>query len=162
MITYRSDSDRPITAASGGSPASTRSCSPVAKVVASRLSSPLASPSRTRLSTKASGRPSSSTATTATASVETSRRRCTVQPPSWLSVTTLKPESDPADRGDEARVVRVVPEFAAQPRDMHIEGLRGPPPFAVPDLPHDLLAGDHLARLGQQQREQVELLGGQL
>src|SRR5262249_33900966 len=60
------------------------------------------------------------------------------------SVAALEPEPDAADRGDVPRVMRVVTEFAAQPGNVHIEGFGGTPPFAVPYLAHDLLAGDYL------------------
>src|SRR6266849_6778520 len=78
------------------------------------------------------------------------------------SVAAFKAESDAPDRGDVPGAVRVVAELAAQPGDVHIERLGGRPPLRVPDLAHDLLAGDHLARVAQQDPEQVEFLGGQV
>src|SRR5271166_941059 len=116
--------------------------------------------------------PSASTAATATASMEISSCRritpapgCQSLPPYDLSrclVAALEPEADTADRGNELGIVRVVPQLAAQPRHVHVEGLGRAPPFGVPDLPHYLLAGDHLACLGHHQGQQVELLRGQL
>ena len=45
---------------------------------------------------------------------------------------------------------------------MHVQGLGGPEPHRLPDLTHQLLAGDDLALLAHQDSQQVELLGGQL
>src|SRR5271165_3405463 len=116
--------------------------------------------------------PSARTATTATASIEISSCRritaapgCQSLPLSDLSrclVAALESEADTADRGDVLRVVRVVPELATQPGHVHVEGLCRAPPLGVPDLPHDLLAGDDLASLGHHEGQQVELLRGQL
>src|ERR1700677_4292970 len=78
------------------------------------------------------------------------------------SVATFETEADAADGGDVTRAVRVVAELATQPGDVHVERLGGRPPFRVPHLAHDLLAGDHLARLSQQDAEQVEFLGGEV
>src|SRR5215469_1995570 len=180
IVTYRSRHSLANPLMSGGSPSSKRSCRPVASAAASCFSWALASLLFRPATTKPSGTPSSSTAATATARVDTSRRRCTAQPPRppsarpvraadprlsamvLPSVTALEPEADPPDRGDEARAVRVVPQLAAQPGHVHVQGLRRPPPLAVPHLAHDLLTGDHLPGLGHQQREQIELLGGEV
>src|SRR5580704_9624605 len=78
------------------------------------------------------------------------------------SVAAFKAEPDAADRGDVPGAVRVVAELAAQPGNVHVERLGRRPPLGVPDLAHDLLAGDHLARLAQQDPQQVEFLGGQV
>src|SRR5262245_58284270 len=82
--------------------------------------------------------------------------------PSPRSLSALEPESDAADSGDEMRVVGVVTELAAEPGHVHVQRLGRPPPLAVPDLPHDLIPGDHLARLGHQQMQQVEFLRRQV
>src|SRR6266487_5196355 len=81
--------------------------------------------------------------------------------PGW-SVAALKAEPDAPDRGDVPGAVRVVAELAAQPGNVHVERLGRGPPLRVPDLAHDLLPGDHLARVAQQDPEQVEFLGGQV
>jgi hypothetical protein len=59
-------------------------------------------------------------------------------------------------------VVRVIAQLAAQPGDVHVQRLRRRPPFRVPDLAHDLLAGHHFSRVAQQYPEEVELLGGEV
>src|SRR5690349_21515571 len=110
--------------------------------------------------TNANGRPNSRTAITATASVENSSR-LRIENRRQL-VAPLEAEPDATHGGDIAGVLGVVPQLAPQPGDMHVEGLGGPPPLAVPDLPHDLLPRDHLARLVDQHRQQVELLGGEV
>lgn len=45
---------------------------------------------------------------------------------------------------------------------MHVQGLRGRPPGGVPDLAHQLVAGDDPARVPDQDPQQVELLRGEL
>jgi hypothetical protein len=59
-------------------------------------------------------------------------------------------------------VVRIVAQLAAQPGDVHVQRLGGRPPLRVPDLAHDLLAGDDLPRVPQQDPQQVEFLGGEV
>src|SRR3984893_15010696 len=173
MLTERSGSDFAAAAApcaSGFRPASIRACSDRATVVASRCTCWVAALICSWLTTNASGRPSSRTAVTTTASVDISSRRRTGQPPATQagqraarpSVTPLEPKPNPADRCDEAGTVRVVAELAPQPGDMHVQCLGRPPPLAVPDLTHDLLTGDHLPRVADQHAQQVELLGGEL
>src|SRR5260370_28219294 len=187
MLTNRSGSDRAASFASLASaitPERTRFCSVLATVEASRWTWSWATLTWSWLSTNTSGRPNSSTAVTATARVENSSRRRTSARPRpagrhaglrldgtpgsgrgmgvpWL-VAPLEAEPDTAHGGDVARALGVVTELAAQPRDVHVEGLGGPPPFAVPHLAHDLFPGDHLAGLVPQHRKQVELLGGQV
>src|SRR5215468_8003086 len=161
MLTDLSGSECAAAAASagsGGRPERTRFCSVLATVVASRCTSWWAALVCSRISTSASGRPNSTTAVTATASVENSSCRR----PAHGLITPLEPEPDPAHGGDVARAVRVVAELAAEPGDVHVEGLGRAPPFAVPDLPHDLLPGDHLPGVVHQHAQQVELLGGEL
>src|SRR5579859_221705 len=102
-----------------------------------------------------------STVASATPKVDVSRRRRIADPPSF-SVAALEPESDASHRGDEVRSVRVVAELAPQPGHVHVERLGRSPPLAVPDLPHDLISGHDLAGLGDQQVQQVELLGGEI
>jgi hypothetical protein len=63
---------------------------------------------------------------------------------------------------ETSRRRRIIAELAAQPRDVHVQRLGGPPPLAVPDLPHDLLTGDHLPRVTDQHAQQVELFRGEL
>src|SRR5215467_6925123 len=167
MLTDLSGSECAAAAASagsGGRPERTRFCSVLATVVASRCTSWWAALVCSRISTSASGRPNSTTAVTATASVENSSRRRTsaCRRPAHGLITPLEPEPDPAHGGDVARAVRVVAELAAEPGDVHVEGLGRAPPLAVPDLPHDLLPGDHLPGVVHQHTQQVELLGGEL
>ena len=84
MLMYRSGSDLAAAAASAtsaGRPELTRSCSVLATVLASRLTCDCAALICSRLSTNASGMPSSRTAVTATTRVETSRRRRMAQCP---------------------------------------------------------------------------------
>src|SRR5215475_766042 len=167
MVTDRSGSECAAAAASagaGGRPERSRFCSVLATVVASRCTSWWAALVCSRISTSASGRPNSTTAVTATASVENSSRRRTsaCRRPAHGLITPLEPEPDPAHGGDVARAVRVVAELAAEPGDVHVEGLGRAPPLAVPDLPHDLLPGDHLPGVVHQHTQQVELLGGEL
>src|SRR5262249_43239728 len=151
-------------AGSGGRPERTPVCSVLATVGASRCTSWGAALVCSRISTSASGRPDSTTAGTATAHLaDSSRRRTAASPlPAHGLLTQLEPEPDPAHGGDVARAVRVVAELAAEPGDVHVEGLGRAPPLAVPDLPHDLLPGDHLPGVVHQHAQQVELLGGEL
>src|SRR5262249_43378939 len=122
------------------------------------------------------GTPTIRTATTATAKLENHSLLRIIHPapsPSpglggparpalaW-SVAALKAEPDAPDRGDVPGAVRVVAELATQPGNVHVERLGRGPPLRVPDLAHDLLPGDHLARVTQQDPEQVEFLGGQV
>src|ERR1700744_40338 len=106
------------------------------------------------------GTPTTSTAATVRPTMVSRSRRRMPQPPA--SVTALEPEPDPAHGRDEAGAVRVVAELAAEPGDVHVQGLGRGPPLGVPDLAHDLLAGDHLAGVPEQDPEQIELLGGEL
>src|SRR5260370_27011608 len=187
MLTNRSGSDRAASFASLASaitPERTRFCSVLATVEASRWTWSWATLTWSWLSTNTSGRPNSSTAVTATARVENSSRRRTSARPRPAGrhaglrldgppgpgrgmgvpclVAPLEAEPDTAHGGDVARALGVVTELAAQPRDVHVEGLGGPPPFAVPHLAHDLFPGDHLAGLVHQHRQQVELLGSEV
>src|SRR4051794_25161370 len=79
-----------------------------------------------------------------------------------FSVAALEPESDSAYGRDVARASRVVSQFAPEPGDVHVEGLRGTPPVGVPHLAHDLLTGDDLAGVAYEDAKQVELLGREL
>ena len=45
---------------------------------------------------------------------------------------------------------------------MHVDGLRGPVPRRVPDLPQDALTIDHGSGVSREHRQQVELPAGQL
>src|SRR5580704_7429121 len=117
--------------------------------------------------TSRAGTPTMRTATIATAKLENHSLLRTGHPAARLagpaaSVAAFKAEPDAADRGDVPGAVRVVAELAAQPGNVHVERLGRRPPLGVPDLAHDLLAGDHLARLAQQDPQQVEFLGGQV
>src|ERR1700721_4337083 len=103
-----------------------------------------------------SGRPSNRTAVTATTSVEMSSLLRTAQ-----LASALEPEPDATHGGDVAGTVRVIAELAAQPGNVHVERLGRGPPLGPPDVPHQLLPGDHLARVPDQRPEQVELLGGE-
>src|SRR5206468_463744 len=106
------------------------------------------------------GTPTTRTATSATAKLANHSRLRTAHPAAWS--VALKAEPDAPDRGDVPGAVRVVAELAAQPGNVHVERLGRGPPLRVPDLAHDLLPGDHLARVAQQDPEQVEFLGGQV
>src|SRR5271170_5407390 len=119
------------------------------------------------------GTPTTKIAATVTAKVENHSLLRTAQPAIATSapprlvappglVAAFKAEPDAADRGDVAGRVRVVAQLAAQPGDVHVERLGGGPPLRVPYLAHDLLAGDDLARVAEQDPQQVELLGGQV
>src|SRR5215470_2531139 len=167
MLTDLSGSECAASAASvgsGGRPERSRFCSVLATVVASRCTSWWAALFCNRISTNASGRPNSTTAVTATASVENSSRRRTLacRRPAHYLITPLEAEPDAAHGGDVARAVRVVAQLAAEPGDVHVERLGRAPPLAVPDLPHDLFPGDHLPGVVHQHTQQVELLGGEL
>ena len=50
-------------------------------------------------------------------------------------------------------------EFLAKPADMDVDGLALAKELRTPDAPDQLLAGVHPARVGEQKRQQVELLG---
>src|SRR6266487_1615008 len=167
MATYLSGSERAAAAASVGSgvrPERSRFSSVLATVVASRCTSWWAASDCSRISTNASGRPNSTTAVTATASVENSSRRRTsaCRRPDHGLITPLEPEPNAAHGGDVAGAVRVVAQLAAEPGDVHVERLGRAPPLAVPDLAHDLFPGDHLPGVVHQHTQQVELLGGEL
>src|SRR5215831_15598326 len=149
---------------SGGRPERSRFCSVLATVVASRCTSWWAALFCSRISTNASGKPNSTAAVIATASVENSSRRRTLacRRQAHGLITPLEPEPDAAHGGDVARAVRVVAQLPAEPRDVHVERLGRAPPLAVPDLPHDLFPRDHLPGVVHQHTQQVELLGGEL
>src|SRR5699024_1792703 len=84
----------------------------------------------------ASGAPTTRTATvTARRIMRTARRRTS---PSG----GLEPEADGADRRDVPRLVGGVPELAAQPGHVHVEGLGGARGVGPPHLLHDRLAAD--------------------
>src|SRR6478735_1452194 len=104
----------------------------------------------------ASTRYSPAVTPTTTNAIRSSRRLIS------LRLGTFEAEADATDRGDVLRRGGVVAELAAQDRDVHVEGLRRPEPRGVPDLAHQLLAGDDLALLADEHPQQVELLGGQL
>src|SRR5215468_6199018 len=53
-------------------------------------------------------------------------------------------------------------DLAAQVRDVDVDDVGAQVRFAVPDLVQDVVPGDALSGAGQQQREDVELPGGQL
>src|SRR5215469_13670151 len=139
-----------------------RFCRLRATVVASRCTRSWAYATWSCFRTKASGSPNSTTAVTATASVENSSRRRMSVCPAHALVAPFEAEPHPAHRGDVARVLGVVAQLAAEPGDVHVEGLGGSPPLAVPHLAHDLLPGHHLSCLVHQHGEQVELLGGEV
>src|SRR6201995_5736452 len=161
----RGSPERSRSAASASSPsgrASRRDSTSAATTAATITAAP--SP-RTRAwvsgsATTTVGTPTTSTAATARPTIVSRRRRCMPQSPP--SVAALEPEADPAHGGDVAGAVGVVAELAAEPGDVHVQGLGRRPPLGVPDLAHDLLAGDHLAGVPEQDPEQVELLGGEL
>src|SRR5450755_4782876 len=129
---------------------------------------------RTFASATAAGTPTTSTAATAMASVVSRMRRRMGQPPwpsgrsegpgpvRWGSVAAFKPEPDSAHGRDVPGAVRVITQLAAKPGNVHVQRLGGGPPFRVPDLAHDLLAGDDLPCVPEQHPEQVELLGSEL
>ena len=53
-------------------------------------------------------------------------------------------------------------ELAAQRGNVHIEGLGGAVPMRVPDRLEDAMARVHRARIGGEERKDVELLRGEL
>ena len=72
----------------------------------------------------------------------------------------LEPEADAAD-GDDALPGVGGLELAAQAADGDVEGLGRAVPVLVPHLVHQRLARHHLVVVGGEDREDVELLGGQ-
>src|SRR6185295_5610940 len=73
-----------------------------------------------------------------------------------------EPEADAADGVDEAGILRVVAELAAEARDVDVERLRRAEPVRVPDLVDKPLARDDGAGLGHQHVEQLEFLARQI
>ena len=57
----------------------------------------------------------------------------------------LEAQALAADRGDQLGLPAVVAELAAHPAEVDVDGLRGGPEGRVPDLAHQLVAGDDLA-----------------
>src|SRR5829696_5743559 len=96
------------------------------------------------------------------------RRARRVQPPDDLrpgrgrgrSGAGLEAEADAADR-DHALAGLGGLELVAQATDGDVEGLGRAVPVLVPDLVHQGLAGHDLVVVGREDREHVELLGGQ-
>src|SRR5205814_1474145 len=103
-----------------------------------------------------SGTPSTTTAANAISAVERIRRR------RMLRRSRLEAQADSANGHQPLGVARILTELAAQPRDMHVERLGRPEPVLVPDLRHDLLAGDDAPRFSHQECQQVELLRREL
>ena len=89
-----------------------------------------------------SGTPSSSAATTATATLRLDRAD-DARHAHRHSRSKRKPT--PRTVVMNARVGGVVAELLAQPGDVHVQRLGRAPPGGVPDLAHQLLAGDDLA-----------------
>src|SRR5262245_49458388 len=108
----------------------------------------------TRSSTNASGMPSTTMATSAIVRVDARSRR----------LTSLVFEAEPhaSHRRDQLRVRGVVVQLPAERRDVHIEGAGRAVVVLVPDLVHEALAGHDVAGVGDQQREDAELLRREL
>src|SRR6478672_11867854 len=70
--------------------------------------------------------------------------------------------ADAAYRGQVARLGRRLAELAAQPREVHVDGLVRAAPRLAPHLDEQVALGDHLARALGQVGEQVELARRQL
>src|SRR5690606_5087203 len=112
--------------------------------------------SRTSTAPKmAIGTPSRRTATVTAAIVAVrTRRRSSALP-------GLEPEAHAAHGRDVARRVGVVAQLATQPRDVHVERLRGPARGGRPHLAHQRLARHARAGLADQHAQQLELLRGE-
>src|SRR3954454_19914690 len=70
----------------------------------------------------------------------------------------LEPEAVATDRGDQAGLARVVAELAADPAEVHVDGLRRRPEGGVPDRVHQLVTGHDSAGPLHEEMQQVELL----
>src|SRR6185503_13032083 len=73
-----------------------------------------------------------------------------------------EPEAHAADGVDEAGVLRVVAELAAEARDVDVERLRRAEPVGVPDLVDEALARDDRAGVAHEEGEELELLAGEV
>ena len=104
------------------------------------------------------GTASAPSTTSTMAIVEMTRRRRTVGPADQPS----KRKPTPAHGDDHRRRVGVVTDLPAQRRDVRVERARRTPVVLVPHRGHDLLAGERGVGTAHQQRQQVELLRGQL
>src|SRR5262252_9461207 len=71
-------------------------------------------------------------------------------------------DSDPAHRVDVARMLRGLPELAAQPRDVDVHRLVGPAVGHPPHVGEQVPPGDHLAGVQGQVVQQVELAPAQV
>ena len=84
---------------------------------------------------------------------------------STIRVTVEVAEEEPARhqarrRKPTPRTVSIqsrVAQLSAQRRDVHVDRLRRPEPARLPDVLEDPLPADRSARVGREQREQVEL-----
>src|SRR5438552_6512148 len=66
-------------------------------------------------------------------------------------------DSDPAHGVDVARILRRLPELAAQPRDVDVHRLVGPAVGHPPHVGEQIPPGDHLAGMQREVVQQVEL-----
>src|SRR5687768_16300068 len=70
----------------------------------------------------------------------------------------LEAEPAAAVGGDERGLARVVPELAAQPPQVHVDGLRVGVERRLPHVGHQLAAGDDVARARHEGVQELELL----
>ena len=80
-----------------------------------------------------------------------------LSPPSGCRET--QDVADAAHRLEEARLARVRLDGGAQPVDVHVHGPRLTRVVVAPDLLQELVAAEDLARVAQQEGQQLERLG---
>src|SRR5688572_18869413 len=73
----------------------------------------------------------------------------------------LEPQAAAAVRGDQGGPARVVAELAAQPAQMHVDGLRAGVERRLPHALHQLPARHDVAGPGHEGVQELELLAGQ-
>lgn len=81
--------------------------------------------------------------------------------PRSVRVGRLEAQATPADGGDERGVTGVIPQLAAYPTQMHVDGLRRGPEVGVPHLAHQLVAGHDLTRARDQRVNKIEFFARQ-
>src|SRR5215471_6379399 len=104
-----------------------------------------------RSSTQSAARTEASTSTLA---ASTSRTMRTLMTGSRWSAEL---DSDPAHGVDVARLLRRLPQLAAQPRDVDVHRLVGPAVGHPPHVGEQIPPGDHLAGVQREVVQQVEL-----
>src|SRR6478735_2209564 len=73
----------------------------------------------------------------------------------------LEAQAATAVGGDQRRAARVVAELAAQPAEVHVDGLGVGVERRLPHVGHQLAAGDDVARARHQGVQELELLAGE-